>query len=243
MTSIRPQKLSDQVVRILASRVVNGQYAAGSQAPSEKEIGDEFTVSKTVAREVMATLASMGLLFIQHGRRPLVRAEDAWDTFDPLILELREEPATVTRVLAQLSEVRELLEPGIAARAAVRATREHRLRLAEVLDAMDDLKDDPDRFLDLDIAFHALLAEAAGNDVAVHVLDSVQGLLRASRRITNALPNALVMAIAEHRAIGEAVGRGDATTAEAAMRSHIVARATVWTEAHEPEAQRQQARP
>ena len=75
MTTTRVQslKLSDQVTRVLAGRIVNGDIGVTDLAPTEQDICSEFGVSKTTAREVIGALASRGLVTVRHGRRMEIR--------------------------------------------------------------------------------------------------------------------------------------------------------------------------
>ncbi len=123
-------KLSDNVVRALAERIVNGAIGAEVPAPTERDICEEFSVSKTTAREVIGALASRGLVNVRHGRRMEIRPPAEWNHLDPLLLELNHDPASVRSTLGDLHELRMLLEPEIAARAAVRANAEQLARVA-----------------------------------------------------------------------------------------------------------------
>ena len=83
--SVQSLKLSDQVTRVLAGRIVNGDIGL---PPTEQDICAEFDVSKTTAREVIGALASRGLVTVRHGRRMEIRPVSEWNHLDPLLLEL-----------------------------------------------------------------------------------------------------------------------------------------------------------
>jgi DNA-binding FadR family transcriptional regulator len=59
---VQSLKLSDQVTRVLAGRIVNGEVGVDDLAPTEQDICAEFGVSKTTAREVIGALAARGLV-------------------------------------------------------------------------------------------------------------------------------------------------------------------------------------
>ena len=67
--SVQSLKLSDQVTRVLAGRIVNADIGVDDLAPTEQDICAEFGVSKTTAREVIGALGSRGLVTVRHGRR------------------------------------------------------------------------------------------------------------------------------------------------------------------------------
>src|SRR2546429_9093026 len=115
--------------------------------PTEQEICRDFGVSKTTAREVVRTLAALGLVEVRHGRRMRVRPLGEWNHLDPLLLELNDDPDVARRYLADLHDVRMLLEPEIAARAALRASAEQIERMRAAVDRMEALVDEPDAYL------------------------------------------------------------------------------------------------
>ena len=79
---------------------------------------------------------------------------------------------------AYLVEVREILEPEIAALAAVRATDQDIATMRDAIDVMDQAVRDSDAFIEADLDFHLALAEGAANPLILSLLDSIVGLLR-----------------------------------------------------------------
>ena len=224
---VQAVKLSDQVTRALARRIVNGEIGETSPPPTERDICDEFGVSKTTAREVVRALAGLGLVEVRHGRRMRVRPVSEWNQLDPLLLELNDDPEVVRRYLADLHDVRMLLEPEIAGRAALKASKAQVTRMRAIVTRMAKLLDDPDTYLEVDLAFHRELAAATDNVVLGFLLDSVRELLRVSRRVTN-MTGALAEATQAHRQILDAVAAGEAETARQAMRAHLLTVTNVW---------------
>jgi DNA-binding FadR family transcriptional regulator len=159
--SVQALKLSDQVTRVLAGRIVNGDLGL----PTEQDICAEFGVSKTTAREVIGALASRGLVAVRHGRRMEIRPVSEWNHLDPLLLELNRDAEDVRRTLGDLHDLRMLLEPEIAARAALMATDEQLSRMRYAIERMEELEADPDAYLEIDVDFHSELAAATGNIV------------------------------------------------------------------------------
>ena len=224
MTNPRPRKLSDQVTRVLAGRIVNGDLGV---PPTEQDICAEFDVSKTTAREVIGALAARGLVTVRHGRRMEVRPVSEWNHLDPLLLELNHDGASVRRTLGDLHDLRMLLEPEIAARAALMATAEQLSRIEDAVERMEELEADPDAYLEFDVDFHSELAHATGNVVLAFVLDSVRELLRVSRRVTN-LVTKIPEATRAHRRIYEALLAREPETARQAMRAHLLTVTEFW---------------
>lgn len=226
--SIRSVTLSDQVTRALARRIANGEIGDKAPPPTEQEICEEFGVSKTTAREVIRSLAARGFVEVRHGRRMQVRKSSYWNHLDPLMLELIDDPVVLRRYLADVHYVRTLIEPEVAARAALTASDEQLARAGESVEAMATLERDPDAYLEADLAFHRELAAATGSVILAFVLASLGGLQRVSQQVTSRLRGRLEQATREHRRILEAVARGEPEQAREAMRAHLVAVAYVW---------------
>jgi DNA-binding FadR family transcriptional regulator len=222
--SVQALKLSHQVTRVLAGRIVNGDIGL---PPTEQDICAEFGVSKTTAREVIGALASRGLVTVRHGRRMEVRPVSEWNHLDPLLLELNRDAEGVRRTLGDLHDLRMLLEPEIAARAALMATDEQLSRMRDAIGRMEQLETDPDAYLEVDVDFHSELASATGNVVLSFVLDSVRELLRVSRRVTN-LINTMPDTTLAHRRIYEALLAREPEAARQAMRAHLLTVTEVW---------------
>jgi DNA-binding FadR family transcriptional regulator len=227
-SEIRSLKLSDQVTRALARRIANGDIGDDVPPPTELEICQEFGVSKTTAREVIRSLAERGFVEVRQGRRMQVRDASDWNQLDPMMIELIDDPDTARRYLADVHYVRTLIEPEVAARAATSANDTQIARARRSLEAMAALQDDPDAYLEADVAFHRELAAATESVILAFVLDSLGELQRLSRRVTNRLLDRLPEATREHRRILEAVVARAPEQAREAMRVHLVTVAHVW---------------
>ena len=225
---VRSIKLSDQVTRALARRITNGEIGDGVPPPTELEICQEFGVSKTTAREVIRSLAERGFVEVRQGRRMQVRSSSEWNQLDPLMLELIDDPEIARRYLADVHYVRTLIEPEVAARAALSANDEQIARARESLETMEASLHDPDAYLEADVAFHRELAAATGSVILAFVLDSLGDLQRLSRSVTNRLLRRLPEATREHRQILDAVIAGEPERARKAMRAHLKTVAHVW---------------
>lgn len=223
MSAVRADKLGAKVTRLLATRIVDGATGPGDDPilPTELEICEEFDVSKTVAREVIARLESLKLVTVRHGRRMQLRPPSDWNYLDPLMLDLQD-PKGVRRLIAELHDSRLQIEPEAAARAAAAATPEQIKRMAAMVDAMRDSVDKPDVFTEYDIAFHQEILAAAGNRVISHVMDAICDLMRTSRHLTNTVPGGLPHTVRDHASILVAIESHDADGARTAMREHIL---------------------
>lgn len=193
-----------------------------SAAPSELDVAKEFGVSRVVAREALKALETLDVVAITQGRRFLVRPATQWDYLSPRLAEWLP-PDLAEGLLGDLSDVRLLLEPELAARAARSADENTVQRLRALVDSMTELEDDPEAYLVADREFHAEICNASGNRLLERFMYSCRWLLTASRRVTNQTPSAIPSATKVHREICDAIQARDPERARGAMRAHLAA--------------------
>jgi len=210
--------LYDDVLADLGPRIVEGELPEDSTITLER-ICDEYGVSRTVARDVIQVLASMGLVESRRRTGIRVRARREWDAYAPAVIRWRLAGADRAGHLGQLSQLRAAVEPMSAALAAVNATDAQRrevVRLAEELEetgAAGDLR----TFLEHDVAFHKLLLEASGNVMFAGLTEVVEEVLR-GRTDHHLMPlEPKPEARRLHQMVARAVASGEAEVARAAM--------------------------
>ena len=197
--------------------VISGGLGPGERLPPERELCSRLGVSRTVVREALNLLEARGLISIEHGRGAVVSGGGPRAVRDTLGLLLRVQPKT----LWELLEMRGILEVEVAGLAAERAGPEDVEAMRLQLDRMRDSIEVPEGYVDADVEFHALLARGARNEVLLTMLKPVVDLLRASRRVSAALPGRALRALVEHEGILGRVEAGDAAGAREEMRLHL----------------------
>jgi DNA-binding FadR family transcriptional regulator len=207
-----------QVADHFEQAILSGELAPGELLPSERELSARMGVSRSVVREALGRLASLGLVRSIHGSG--TRVEPAGT---------RQVTVGYQRLLSRpdcrpedLSAVRLPLETAIAAAAAARRTDEHLARLEGTQKILGNPRRSLEAHVKADLEFHALLAEATGNPLFQVVLAPIQELLIQSRWRTLGRYGA-DLACRHHARILEAVRAGDPAAAERAMRAHIKA--------------------
>ena len=213
--ALRPGNLTRQAVEKLGAYILSHSKDKTWSLPSQGELGRMLGVSRTVLREAMKLLEARGLVSIEQGRRMRVKPAGPQASIDSLDAMLQRTEGS----LLHLVEVRRPLEGEIAALAAGRMDK---LQLLNAEIAVGDLA--AARTLDEQIAadtrFHRILAEATGNPVFVALMDTVAGVLRASRAHTIGTYGAHA-ALEGHKDILAALQRRDPKAAREAMLRHL----------------------
>jgi len=212
---------TDHVTKVasrLEEAILSGELAPGDYLPSEREISAQMDVSRSVVREALGRLASLGLVRSVHGSGTRVEEPSS----RPVTVGYQRLLRRTDLRIQDLAAVRLPLETTIAALAAARRTEAD----LDALRATQKVLGNPRRSLEAhvraDLDFHAVLARATGNPLFQVVLAPIQELLIESRRQTLGRYGAEI-AFRHHARILTAVEAGDAGAAEQAMREHIQA--------------------
>lgn len=215
-TPIQPDRLYRQIVEQIEARILAGALRVGDRLPPERELAEQFAVSRTAVREAVKTLCEKGLVEVHPGRGTFITNRTPLSVRDTLGLLMKAGDGA-----AGLVEVREILEPEIAALAATRATGEHIDAMQEALEVMDGALGNVDVFVEADLDFHLALAEATQNAIVPVLIDSIVHLLREDRKRTALTPGGLERGQYHHKRILSAVTRRDPDTAREEMRAHL----------------------
>ncbi len=222
MTS-RPS-LADGLADKIINDVVTGRYAAHVPLPSETELAEQSGLSRLTVREAIKTVASKGVIRVEHGRGTFVNPPALWSTLDPVLFVARSAHGSDRLALPrQLIEARKVVEVAVAEMAAVRRTDGDLAHLEETLGQMRAAAAVPDvvRFVEADMAFHQCIVDAADNSMIASLFDPISQILRLTRHQTSSHAPVRENAIADHGRILQAVRRGTPTKAARAMRAHL----------------------
>jgi DNA-binding FadR family transcriptional regulator len=219
LDAVRRPASHELVLEQVRRAIQLGRFDAGTRLPSERELAQQFGVSRTTVREALRVLQGEGLVEVRRGRNG-----------GSVVVSPRASRAQLARHLSRrLAEIevvvdfRLIVEPAAARLAAERRTRRDVSRLRGLVAAMDELVAGPDgapsRFFALDSELHHGIATASRNAMLVAAVDDVRaqlfapigGIFLALHPTANELHGELVQAIEER----------EAGAAEATMREHI----------------------
>lgn len=213
--AIKSETYAERIARRVMAMIATGELSPGDVLPAQRELADSFQVSRTVLREAFGTLATRGLISVQHGRPTVVNDPSHWNTLDPAVLMLLRAEVT----LRELMELRFVVEPEAASLAAQRITDEELDGLRPLLDPLHNVAQD--KHVEADTAFHQGIIRATQNTVLLINMSSVVDLLRESRRVTFRVEDGIPLGAAWHRAIMEALEQRDPEAARRAMTGHL----------------------
>ncbi len=210
-------RLYEQVAQQIQQLIVDEGWPAGSRIPTERELGEQFGVSRTVIREALKALSERGLIAIRPGRGTFVADLGVGALKEPMKLFFQRQNISYR----DLVEARQVLEIEVAELAALRAQPEQIDRLRDAIGEMDAALEDVERFVRADQRFHLLLAEATQNRMFPMFTESMADLLHESRLLMFGVAGSPGRGQSHHRALLEALERRDVVAARRAMEEHI----------------------
>ena len=193
----------DAVYERILLQIVRGELAGGTELKST-QIAEQLGLSRTPVVQALQRLAADGIVTLEMNKRAVVRpGAENW--------------------LVEIHELRELLEPAAAARAAERIT-DADLALLDRLAAAAQPHSQPEwqaAAQQFDFALHLTVAERSGNFALAETLRKIWTFKRISYLALPEPAETLEKGYAEHLALLAALWARDSETARAAMLFHL----------------------
>jgi GntR family transcriptional regulator, transcriptional repressor for pyruvate dehydrogenase complex len=214
--SLRRNKVYEEVAGQLQRWIATG-LKPGDSLPPERKLVQMFGVSRSSIRDAIHKLQLYGLVETRQGIGTVVRDPFGKDWSAALTSTL----GLPSAQLSELLDFRRILEPPLAARAALHATAEEVAEMHQIVARQAAKVAKGQSAVEEDAEFHYGVALAANNTVVLRVLDTVMGLLAPTRSSELQGGDRPARSLAGHRSILSAIERGDAAAAESAMRDHL----------------------
>jgi GntR family transcriptional repressor for pyruvate dehydrogenase complex len=218
----KQDKLSTLIIKQIRSAILQAKYQPGDSLPTESELVEQFGVSKHTVREALRALEGMGFMTVRRGAGggPIV-SKINWET-------ARESFADFLHFqdisIHELSEIRLLLEPFMARKAAENLSPEMAGELKEIHAECEDLVRQDKSLVgaEAEVMFHVLLAKYSGNSALWVILDFVNNVLMETKRAVHPGQEFSCHVLKAHEKILTAILNKDGAAAEKSMRDHIL---------------------
>jgi GntR family transcriptional repressor for pyruvate dehydrogenase complex len=213
---IERRKTYELVAERLTAEISTRALGVGDLLPPERELVASFGVGRSSVREALRMLESRGLIVSRgNGAFAVAPLRNALNHSLNLLLETDETD------VVELFEVRRILEGEAAALAASRRSDHDLEDLDEAVEAMERGLGSEPAFIEADLRFHLIVAEATRNRVVTHLMHAIRDLLQRSLSSAYHVPGSPERAVEMHRRIVDAVAASDPHAARALMLEHV----------------------
>jgi GntR family galactonate operon transcriptional repressor len=203
--------LHGQVVDILGQRIISGELAPGTVVEPDGLVA-ELQVSRTVVREVIKVLTTKGLLDARPRTGTFVLPRSRWNLLDADVIKWRNTGRLDARLLVELEEVRQIIEPWGAKLAAQRRTADDTVALEEAFaqlaasaEAPGSAKARSARSANADVLFHRSVLAAAHNELLERLEALLEPALRARDELAMKHDQHGTAFVASHRRVLECI--------------------------------------
>lgn len=218
MPTMSSMAVTDEAITKIKDMLITGELNPGDRLPPEKDLSEKLGLSRSSLREAVKALELIRVLDVRRGDGTYVTSLEPALLTEAMsfVVDLHRDASVL-----EMFEVRRILEPASGALAARRITPE---QLAELEATMDHVNEDTplEDLVQHDLEFHSVIADASGNDYLSSLIGGLSsGTVRARvwRGITE--EKSVTRTIDEHRAIANALARGDAELVRALLITHI----------------------
>lgn len=200
---------AEAVFNAIRQDIESGTYELGAKLSSEATLAAQYGVSRSVIREALRSCNALGLTVTKTGKGTFVVADHVANDL------------TLGQYSARdLNEARPHIEVPAAGLAAQRRSEEELETLRDIVKAMV-AETDPEAWVALDASFHSTVARASGNKVFASVVSEIRDALAHQSETLNLVADRQQASDKEHLRILDAIEKGDAAAASAAMSDHL----------------------
>ena len=221
--------MHSEVARVLGEEIVGGALPPG-HVVNLAELAERFSRSRTVVREAVRVLESLGLVVSQRRVGVTVQPSTAWSVLSPQVIAWRLASDAREEQLRSLTQLRQAVEPaaaraaaalrqGAGGRAAVPAAVAGLVAAAERLHALGLRGEgDGEEYIEADVSFHVHLLRASGNEMFAALESTISEVLRGRARLGRNPAWPTRRALDLHLELARAVEAGRPEEAEDAAR-------------------------
>jgi GntR family transcriptional regulator, transcriptional repressor for pyruvate dehydrogenase complex len=216
--AVRKTRVTGVIIEQIRELITSGRLKSGDRLPAERDLAVTLGVGRPAVREAIRALETLGILETRAGEGTFVAATPANQRRDPITATLFQ----AWNNQRKLFEVRRVLEPGLAALAARRASPEQIEKMRAILDEQARKVQKGESYMKEDSTFHYLVAEATGNEILLRVADSLMELLEETRDTSQKLATRPSRSLRQHQVVLDAIEARKPLVAERRMREHIL---------------------
>ncbi len=208
----------EEIFDQLGQDICSGRFDSGDVLPPEPVLCERFRVSRIVVREAVKSLAAKGILEVRRKTGTVVLPRDQWHLFDPDVIGWYSRSATIDeRFVADLMELRRVIEPAAARLAAAKASQADREAIREAYNRMVKSAGVKKDYVPADLAFHNAILTACHNQFLWQMHSALSVILRTSFVISSRVPQGPRKSLSLHEDLCAGIESGNPDAAEQAV--------------------------
>lgn len=217
-----PTGIAKEAVETLGRRITNDVYLPDAVMPTEAELAQSLGVSRATVRDAIKVLSGKRLVRTARRYGTRVTPVGEWNLLDGDVVAWHEpDHPRIGRIFAETTELRAIIEPAVAALAALRATPPQIQTLLSAARSMHPDETDVETLFAADCQFHVTLFDMTGNDVMRQMRELILTTLRVSYEFGVANTANEKVSRDGHIAVAEAIASGDPDAARNAMMTML----------------------
>lgn len=213
----KPLRIHGTVARDLGISIVSGQYPPGSILDNEVTASDQLKVSRTAYREAVRILSAKGLVEARPKIGTRVSPRKNWHLLDPDVLYWMFQSEPDEQLIADLFELRRIIEPEAAALAAERSSEDHDRIMDRALENMRTHTLATEAGRAADQLFHSTMLDATGNAFLASLTSGVEAAVAWTTEFKQRKAPLHRDALPEHLKVFESIRASDPVAARTAM--------------------------
>jgi GntR family transcriptional regulator, transcriptional repressor for pyruvate dehydrogenase complex len=233
LSRLNKEDLTQLLVLRVQQMIKEGILKPGAKLPAERELAAHFRVARSSLRPALKALEMMGVIQQRIGDGSYLNPDASAVLTIPMQFLLLLDGTSVH----ELTELRMLIEPAVAARAAERATADDISLLKHSIKDMRQSKGDQIKLISSDLLFHRVIFESSGNRLMSRIFHTIHHAMSSMMMLTSQLVQ-VNHTVGFHQPICDAIERRDAAQAFKFMAEHMVDAAQLLKKAQDSESKR-----
>jgi len=209
--------LSDKIVRDIKQKILSGVLHIGDRLPAERELAENYHVSRITVRNAISRLVYLGFLQTVPQSGTFIADFKKEASLELLVDIVSSDYEVDKAILIELLEIRRVFETYSAGRAASKMDDCQRIQLRAMVNSMMDFKDEPEKLVELDYKIHCMLIETAGNNILLLLFNSFKPIYKFYLKVFYSTPENVVGIIHFYERYCNAVDLKDDRMASFAM--------------------------
>jgi GntR family transcriptional repressor for pyruvate dehydrogenase complex len=212
---VNKKNLSDEVASQIINRIISGALIPGEKLPPEREVSEKMNVNRHTLREALRKLESLGLLSVRQGDGIYIKDYRDSGNLELLKHILYQKKDKTSGTLKDILEIRRIISPEMAEKAAQNRTEEDIAAIQKILSSDKSV-------IEKDLAIHQAIARAGNNILYIFMLNFFNDIFKDFGQLYFSIEENKKVTNKFHNDISKAVISGDAKSAKKIMSEVII---------------------